>query len=46
MNRDYDAREVAVEPFEVVTVLKEVRGWAWVKKTDGSEGWIPVANPE
>jgi len=46
MNRDYDAREVAVQPDELVQVLKEEHGWVWVKKSDSSEGWIPIANLE
>lgn len=44
MTRDYDAREVSVRPEETVQVLKEERGWSWVRKTDGSEGWIPTEN--
>lgn len=46
INRDYDAREVAVQPQESVQVLKEEHGWAWVKKADDSEGWIPAENLE
>lgn len=46
MIKDYDAREVAVQPEELVQVLKEEHGWVWVKKSDSSEGWIPLANLE
>lgn len=46
MDRDYDAREVAVSALEVVQVLKEEHGWSWVKKDDNSEGWIPSENLE
>jgi uncharacterized protein YgiM (DUF1202 family) len=46
LNRDYDAKEVAVEASENVQVLKEEKGWAWVRKTDGTEGWIPIENLE
>jgi SH3-like domain-containing protein len=41
MNRDYDAKEVAVEISDRVELLKEL-GWAWVRKTDGAEGWVPM----
>jgi SH3-like domain-containing protein len=45
---DYDAREVAVAPLEIVEVLREERGWCWVRKQDGAEGWVPgeVFSPE
>jgi uncharacterized protein YgiM (DUF1202 family) len=46
MNRDYDAREVAVQASEMVQVLNQENGWSWVRKSDGSEGWIPSENLE
>ena len=46
MNRDYDAREVAVQALEMVQILKQEHGWCWVKKGDGSQGWIPSENLE
>ncbi len=46
MNRDYDAKEVSVRASDSVEVIKVERGWSWVKKVDGSEGWIPSENLE
>lgn len=46
MIRDYDAKEVAVQESDIVEVLKVERGWSWIKKFDGSEGWIPSENLE
>ena len=44
LTHDYDAREVEVSAGELVNVLKEEHGWAWIKKQSGSEGWIPTEN--
>ena len=46
ITRDYNAKEVAVQPSEIVQVLLEERGWSWVQKSDGTEGWIPSENLE
>ncbi len=44
--KDYDAREASVKTGEQVKVLQIESGWAWIRKADLSEGWIPVENLE
>ncbi len=39
--KDYNAFEIHVHVGETVEVLREDNGWAWIRKPDGSEGWIP-----
>jgi len=29
---------------EEVEVLEVDSGWAWVRKDDGTEGWVPLEN--
>lgn len=38
---DYNALEIQVETGENVEILREDNGWAWIRKTNGIEGWIP-----
>ncbi|MEO8446490.1 MAG: SH3 domain-containing protein [bacterium] len=28
----------------IVSVMKELNGWLWVRNDDGDEGWIPKDN--
>lgn len=42
--KDYDGREVPLTAGEDVVVLQIECGWAWVRKADKSEGWVPVEN--
>ena len=38
----YDATELTVEAGDEVEVLGEQSGWAWCRKTDGEQGWLPL----
>lgn len=40
----YLARELSVRKGEVVESLRELGGWHWCRKVDGSDGWIPAYN--
>lgn len=40
---EYRSRELPARGGEAVTVLREMRGWAWVRADDGEEGWLPLA---
>jgi uncharacterized protein YgiM (DUF1202 family) len=40
--QSYCARELSVRREEVVTSLRELGGWHWVRREDGEEGWIPA----
>jgi uncharacterized protein YgiM (DUF1202 family) len=42
--KDYDGREVPLFIGEEVEVLEVDSGWAWVKKPDKTEGWVPLEN--
>ncbi len=42
LQRDYDARELAVPVGETVTVLEAVSGWAFVRTAAGAHGWVPL----
>ncbi len=44
LNRDYDGREVPLLVGEDVEILSIESGWGWVKKSDKSEGWVPLEN--
>ena len=37
----YCARELNVEPGDVLTVIKEKLGWCWCEDQNGSAGWVP-----
>lgn len=43
---DYDATELTVDVDDDLTVLKKESGWAWCRKMDGLEGWVPLENVE
>jgi hypothetical protein len=39
---DYSARELDIDPGELVIKMRSINGWSWVKKTKSNEeGWIP-----
>ncbi|MEN7549859.1 SH3 domain-containing protein [Rapidithrix thailandica] len=39
---DYSAKELNINKGELITKLKSINGWTWVRKTDDNdEGWIP-----
>jgi SH3-like domain-containing protein len=40
---EYHSRELLAHGGETVTVLREIRGWAWVRAEDGREGWLPLS---
>ena len=42
--KNYDATEVALSENEVVEVTNEEFGWAWVRKSTGEVGWVPLKN--
>jgi hypothetical protein len=37
----FSARDLSVTKGEPVTALREVKGWLWCRKADGTEGWLP-----
>ena len=39
---DYEATELDTEVGEVVRVIFEMLGWAWVKNAARREGWVPL----
>lgn len=43
---EYHSRELPARGGETVTLLREVRGWAWVRTEDGLEGWLPLEKLE
>ncbi len=44
---EYSAKKLSVNAGEVLTLIKELNGWLWVKNTvSGEEGWIPKENAE
>ncbi|KHF40645.1 Variant SH3 domain-containing protein [Halalkalibacter okhensis] len=45
MLEDYVAKELNVEVGEKLLKLKEINGWAWVRKiVTLEEGWVPLEN--
>jgi hypothetical protein len=40
--RGYDAIELDCTSGEIVTLLRKSHGWAWCRKADGREGWLPL----
>ena len=41
---DYSAIEITCTAGETVEFLSQTHGWAWCRKSDGSEGWLPLKN--
>jgi hypothetical protein len=41
---DYSAIELTCSAGETVAFLGQTHGWAWCRKSDGSEGWVPLKN--
>lgn len=39
--KDYNAIEIQVQVGEDVEILREDNGWAWIRRSDDVEGWIP-----
>ena len=39
---DYDATELSAETGDRVEVLRRESGWAWCRRSDGTEGWLPL----
>ena len=39
---EFDSRELNVRAGELVTILRELYGWAWVRTEDAREGWVPL----
>lgn len=44
MLRPYNSWELNASKDEVVEALYSSQGWAWCRKSDGEEGWLPVDN--
>ncbi len=45
MLEDYFAKELDVTIGEQLQKLKELNGWAWVRRIDDlEEGWVPIEN--
>jgi len=39
---NYSAKELNIKTGELVTKIKSINGWTWVKReSDNAEGWIP-----
>ena len=43
-SRDFSAIELTCSAGETVGFISETHGWAWCRKGDGSEGWLPLKN--
>ncbi len=41
---DYSAFELTCSAGETVEFLSQTHGWVWCRKSDGSEGWLPLKN--
>jgi hypothetical protein len=39
---DYTARELSVQPEDILMVDKILNGWAWARRSDGETGWVPM----
>jgi len=44
--RDYNSFEMNVQVNDIVYILEETSGWAWVKNVLKKKGWIPLENLE
>ena len=40
--RDFSALELTCQAGETVEVVRQTHGWAWCRKGDGGEGWVPL----
>jgi hypothetical protein len=39
---DYSAKELDIEKGEMVSIIKTLNGWSWVRKANNhEEGWVP-----
>ena len=38
----FQAHDLSVKKNEVVTSLREVKGWHWCRDDKGNEGWLPA----
>lgn len=43
-SRDYSAIELTCAAGDILDVAWETHGWALCRKSDGTEGWVPLAN--
>lgn len=43
---DYSAKELSVDPGEMLRVIKSLNGWAWAENAAGETGWLPIRNIE
>ena len=43
-SRDFSALELTCSAGEAVALIRQSHGWAWCRKDDGSEGWLPLKN--
>jgi hypothetical protein len=43
-SRDFSAIELTCAAADAVEFIRETHGWAWCRKDDGSEGWLPLKN--
>lgn len=41
---DYTARELDVDPGQVLETSRTLNGWAWCVREDGASGWVPMMN--
>lgn len=39
---EYCSRELPAAAGEIVTLRREIAGWAWARADDGREGWLPL----
>ncbi len=43
-SRDFSAIELTCSAGDSVEFIRQTHGWAWCRKDDGSEGWLPLKN--
>jgi hypothetical protein len=43
-SRDFSAIELTCAAGDAVDIVWETHGWAWCRRCDGSEGWVPLRN--
>ena len=43
-SRDFSAIELTCSAGDAVEFIWQTHGWAWCRKCDGSEGWLPLGN--
>ncbi|MBN2601381.1 MAG: hypothetical protein JXR87_05275, partial [Candidatus Marinimicrobia bacterium] len=46
LNRDYNARELSVEPGEIISIFEIINGFGMAEKSDGDKGWVPLNHLE